>query len=254
MNSYMRRQIFFVYDYICQYCNRRHEESNLEVDHIHPKSLGGEDRLSNYTVACFHCNRKKKDSVLPESYKALLLAVAERKASVIKKRLAANRGQSRCNKRLESPESDILPTIKVSYSDPTFGPLGWLYTNPRKVMRLERIELSYPSPRSSLQPKMLSFLLAQLGPVGDQQKVQVKLPTALLVKQEEVDEVLDWSFQMRVSVEGGSCGIFSQASLGGSEGLGFDELTLSSRLNVSELGAVSRMMGVIYGEAIHGCG
>lgn len=92
MNDFMRMQLLRVYDFTCQYCNTRavHKEE-LEVDHIHPKSLGGEDKLANYTVACLPCNRKKLNSTLGEPGKSLLLAVAERKAGIIKKRLAEGR-------------------------------------------------------------------------------------------------------------------------------------------------------------------
>ncbi|MHB1287561.1 MAG: HNH endonuclease [Leptospirales bacterium] len=31
----------------------------LEIDHIHPKSRGGSDRVANLTLACPACNRTK---------------------------------------------------------------------------------------------------------------------------------------------------------------------------------------------------
>ena len=37
----------------CELCGIPADEKNIEVDHIHPKSLGGKDDLSNYqTVVC----------------------------------------------------------------------------------------------------------------------------------------------------------------------------------------------------------
>ncbi|MBE9146886.1 HNH endonuclease, partial [Planktothrix mougeotii] len=41
----------------CAYCGV--ENVPLEVEHIHPKSQGGTDRISNLTVACHDCNQKK---------------------------------------------------------------------------------------------------------------------------------------------------------------------------------------------------
>ena len=41
----------------CAYCGI--ENVPLEVEHIHPKSQGGTDRISNLTVACHDCNQKK---------------------------------------------------------------------------------------------------------------------------------------------------------------------------------------------------
>lgn len=41
----------------CAYCGA--ENLPLEVEHIHPKSQGGSDRVSNLTLACTQCNQKK---------------------------------------------------------------------------------------------------------------------------------------------------------------------------------------------------
>lgn len=41
----------------CAYCGAK--DLPLEVDHIHPKSRGGSDRVSNLTLACHHCNQAK---------------------------------------------------------------------------------------------------------------------------------------------------------------------------------------------------
>ncbi|EAY56097.1 MAG: putative endonuclease, partial [Leptospirillum rubarum] len=41
----------------CAYCGS--ENVPLEIDHIHPRSLGGSDRVSNLTLACRSCNLKK---------------------------------------------------------------------------------------------------------------------------------------------------------------------------------------------------
>lgn len=43
----------------CELCGISADEKNLEVDHIHPKSLGGKDDLSNYQALCFTCNAQK---------------------------------------------------------------------------------------------------------------------------------------------------------------------------------------------------
>ncbi len=41
----------------CAYCGK--ENVPLEIEHIIPESKGGSDRVSNLTVACENCNRKK---------------------------------------------------------------------------------------------------------------------------------------------------------------------------------------------------
>ena len=41
----------------CVYCDAKNVP--LEIDHIHPRSLGGGDRVSNLTIACHECNQRK---------------------------------------------------------------------------------------------------------------------------------------------------------------------------------------------------
>jgi 5-methylcytosine-specific restriction endonuclease McrA len=43
----------------CAYCGK--ENVPLEIDHIHPKSHGGSDRVSNLTLACRPCNQRKNN-------------------------------------------------------------------------------------------------------------------------------------------------------------------------------------------------
>jgi 5-methylcytosine-specific restriction endonuclease McrA len=41
----------------CAYCGV--ENVPFEIEHIHPKSKGGSDRVSNLTIACHNCNQSK---------------------------------------------------------------------------------------------------------------------------------------------------------------------------------------------------
>jgi 5-methylcytosine-specific restriction endonuclease McrA len=41
----------------CAYCDADNEP--LTIDHIHPRSKGGSNRVSNLTLACFPCNQRK---------------------------------------------------------------------------------------------------------------------------------------------------------------------------------------------------
>lgn len=53
----------------CQYCgSTRH----LTIDHIIPKSKGGEDTWDNLVVACNTCNTKKGDKLLEQTGMRLL--------------------------------------------------------------------------------------------------------------------------------------------------------------------------------------
>lgn len=48
----------------CAYCGKT--EVPLQIEHIHPKSKGGSDRVSNLTIACECCNQKKANKPVEE--------------------------------------------------------------------------------------------------------------------------------------------------------------------------------------------
>jgi 5-methylcytosine-specific restriction endonuclease McrA len=48
----------------CAYCGAG--DTPLEMEHIHPRSRGGSDRVSNFTLACHACNQKKGNMPLEE--------------------------------------------------------------------------------------------------------------------------------------------------------------------------------------------
>ncbi|NEO57157.1 MAG: HNH endonuclease, partial [Okeania sp. SIO3B5] len=48
----------------CTYCGKTN--TPLEIEHIHPKSKGGSDRVSNLTVACSKCNQLKSNQDVKE--------------------------------------------------------------------------------------------------------------------------------------------------------------------------------------------
>lgn len=48
----------------CAYCGK--EQVPLQIEHIHPRSLGGSNRISNLTLACEPCNRRKNNMPVAE--------------------------------------------------------------------------------------------------------------------------------------------------------------------------------------------
>jgi 5-methylcytosine-specific restriction endonuclease McrA len=50
--------------YTCQYCNRRGER--LTVDHVIPRSRGGDTSWTNVVAACLRCNLRKGNRLLDE--------------------------------------------------------------------------------------------------------------------------------------------------------------------------------------------
>ena len=55
-----RRAVFARDSWTCQYCGSR---SNLTVDHVVPRSKGGESTWENIVASCAPCNRRKGDAL-----------------------------------------------------------------------------------------------------------------------------------------------------------------------------------------------
>ena len=54
-----RRAIKEHFNCTCVYCGESYELHELTLDHVRPKSLGGEDLTSNLVPACHKCNQDK---------------------------------------------------------------------------------------------------------------------------------------------------------------------------------------------------
>ena len=53
-----RRSIKEHFDCTCVYCGKTYDLSQLTIDHVHPRSLGGDD-YRNVVPACTRCNQRK---------------------------------------------------------------------------------------------------------------------------------------------------------------------------------------------------
>lgn len=60
-----RKNILERDDYTCQYCGKKTHK--LTLDHVHPKSKGGEYSWENIVAACPKCNQKKADRTPEEA-------------------------------------------------------------------------------------------------------------------------------------------------------------------------------------------
>jgi len=54
-----RRSIKEYFGCTCVYCGETYELHELTLDHVHPRSLGGEDVNTNVVPACTRCNQDK---------------------------------------------------------------------------------------------------------------------------------------------------------------------------------------------------
>ncbi len=50
--------------YTCPKCGKKFRKKDIDVDHILPKSKGGDDSRYNLQLLCYHCNRSKSANTL----------------------------------------------------------------------------------------------------------------------------------------------------------------------------------------------
>lgn len=63
--KYSRENVFKRDGYTCVYCNKR-DRNDCTVDHVLPRSKGGEDSFENCVTSCTRCNREKDDLTIKE--------------------------------------------------------------------------------------------------------------------------------------------------------------------------------------------
>lgn len=79
-----RRNVFVRDEFTCQYCGRQPGRANLTMDHVIPRSRGGDFSWENIVAACGACNQKKGNRLPKECnmiprrapYRPRFLAVA----------------------------------------------------------------------------------------------------------------------------------------------------------------------------------
>lgn len=71
--KFNRRNIYTRDEYTCQYCGKKPGREKLTIDHIIPKSRGGESVWENVILACSTCNTRKGNR-LPEECGMKLLS------------------------------------------------------------------------------------------------------------------------------------------------------------------------------------
>jgi 5-methylcytosine-specific restriction endonuclease McrA len=59
--SFSRRNIFQRDRYACQYCGAQPGGEELTIDHVVPRSQGGQSTWDNCVLACVACNKRKAD-------------------------------------------------------------------------------------------------------------------------------------------------------------------------------------------------
>ena len=81
----LRFELFKRDGFTCQYCGSTPPSTILEIDHINPVSLGGDNSSDNLITSCFDCNRGKSANELsdiPKSLKEKSVETKEKEAQI----------------------------------------------------------------------------------------------------------------------------------------------------------------------------
>src|ERR1051325_11960368 len=70
--SLSRKNILLRDHSTCQYCGKQYPPSELTLDHVQPRSRGGESAWDNLVACCKRCNHKKGNRTPEESGMHLL--------------------------------------------------------------------------------------------------------------------------------------------------------------------------------------
>lgn len=57
--KYNRGNVFLRDDHTCQFCGKKPPVSQLTLDHVKPRSHGGQSKWNNISTACKDCNSRK---------------------------------------------------------------------------------------------------------------------------------------------------------------------------------------------------
>ena len=67
-----RKNIYWRDKYTCQYCGEQYKYRQLSLDHVVPKSRGGDRGWLNLVTSCQDCNQKKGDKTPSEASMKLI--------------------------------------------------------------------------------------------------------------------------------------------------------------------------------------
>jgi 5-methylcytosine-specific restriction endonuclease McrA len=77
--KFTRRNIYEHYSYLCCYCGKKFQTSDLNLEHIIPKSRGGQSSWNNVVTSCISCNIRKGNRLPDEAGMRLLITPSKPK-------------------------------------------------------------------------------------------------------------------------------------------------------------------------------
>lgn len=106
----MRFDIFKRDCFTCQYCGGTPPKVVLEIDHIHPKSKGGDNKEDNYLTSCFDCNRGKSNRSLTNIPQTL-----KERTSVLKEKSTQMQEYNKFMSIIQKQKEKAIDRICVPY-------------------------------------------------------------------------------------------------------------------------------------------
>lgn len=70
--KFTRHNVFERDGYTCQYCYRKFDRANLNIDHVLPRDRGGQTTWENVVCSCIPCNTRKGNRLPHEAHMKLL--------------------------------------------------------------------------------------------------------------------------------------------------------------------------------------
>nr|WP_280923692.1 RNA-guided endonuclease IscB [Streptomyces roseochromogenus] len=107
----VREYLLAKWNRTCTYCGATGVP--LNIDHIHPRSRGGSDRISNLTLACIPCNEQKGNKPVEEFLKkkpALLSKVLQQAKAPLRDPAAVNATRCALIQTLKASHQDVRPS------------------------------------------------------------------------------------------------------------------------------------------------
>ncbi len=77
--KFTRRNIYEHYGYRCCYCGHKFASSELNLEHVLPRSRGGKTSWDNIVTSCIPCNLKKGDRLPSEAGMKMLITPSKPK-------------------------------------------------------------------------------------------------------------------------------------------------------------------------------
>ncbi|MBV7531306.1 HNH endonuclease [Chitinophaga sp. sic0106] len=93
MGKINRQAIFEKYDGHCAYCGREMVIADMQVDHIRPKCIGGNDAEANLNPSCRKCNHYKRATTL-EGFRFTMRGLHHRISKIYIHQVAVNFGMA----------------------------------------------------------------------------------------------------------------------------------------------------------------